>query len=368
MRILFICPYPIGEAPSQRFRFEQYFVLLNQQQITYRVQSFLTTDNWRIFYERGKPIQKILALIAGYVKRILLLFSIHQFGFVFIHRESTPLGPPFFEWVLAKIFRKKIIYDFDDAIWLTDQPDASVFIKILKWRSKVSTICRLSYRVSAGNEYLSNYAARYAGTVIYNPSTLDVDHLHNPELHTPIKDANRVVIGWTGSHSTMKYLESIEDELIELEQKFPQLLLLVISNQRPKLRLKNLRFLPWSLETEIEGLMHADIGIMPMPDDDWAKGKCGFKALQYMALQIPAVVSAVGSNKFIVAHGDDGFLCYTPQDWVNFLSQLISDSDLRTQIGKKGREKILKQFSVESNQDNFLSLFGFPRSTRANAK
>jgi glycosyltransferase involved in cell wall biosynthesis len=166
-----------------------------------------------------------------------------------------------------------------------------------------------------------------------------------------------VVIGWTGSHSTLKYLEAIEPILMELEQKYHQLELLVIADLKPQLGLKNLRFIPWSVDSEITSLLESDIGIMPLPDDEWAKGKCGFKALQYMALEIPTAVSPVGVNTSIVDHGVNGFICSSPQEWVESISALIEGKSLREQLGKRGRQKVIDQFSVDSNRDNFLSLF-----------
>ncbi|MBL7877469.1 MAG: glycosyltransferase family 4 protein [Cyclobacteriaceae bacterium] len=360
MKILFICPYPVGEAPSQRFRFEQYFSLLRNKQIDFKVQSFLTAKNWRIFYARGKIIQKIRALISGYGKRLLLLFRVPAFDFIFIHREAAPLGPPVFEWIVANVLRKKIIYDFDDAIWLTDNLKNVWLTEIIKWRSKVASICRWSYRVSAGNRYLCNYAAQYAKQVIYNPTTLDTKYLHNPTLNRVEKKTEKVVIGWTGSHSTLKYLESLDRELVAVESMFPDISFLVIADQLPKLRVRNLRFLDWSPENEVTGLMEADIGIMPLPNNEWAKGKCGFKALQYMALEIPAIVSAIGVNSSLVTHGEEGLVCYTPNDWIKSLSTLILDSTLRKEMGKKGRLKVINQFSIEANQQNFLSLLDYP--------
>src|SRR5690606_29515632 len=149
-KILFLVPYPLQESPSQRFRFEQYFGQLQQQGYRYKVQSFLNSDNWRAFFRPGNIITKAVALLSGFCKRIFIVLPSPMYDFVFIHREVTPVGPPVFEWLLAKVFRRKIIYDFDDAIWLTDRPDESWFFKLVKWRSKVASICSWSIKVSCG--------------------------------------------------------------------------------------------------------------------------------------------------------------------------------------------------------------------------
>jgi len=356
MKILFLIPYPLTQAPSQRFRFEQYFETLTQAGHSYQVQTFLNSHAWQHF-SKSNMLMKSLAVVKGFFKRILILFTVPGYDRVFIHREATPIGPPLFEWVLAKLLRKKIIYDFDDAIWLTDKPIESTLLRIIKFRSKVATICRWSYRVSAGNEYLCNFAREYSFRVHLNPTIIDTDLLHNPALYKVDKKSGTVVIGWTGSYSTLKYLEALEPVLTELEQKYHHLEFLVIADQKPQLALKNLRFIPWSVNSEISSLLESDIGLMPLPDDKWAKGKCGFKALQYMALELPTAVSPVGVNTSIVDHGVNGFFCTTPQEWIQYLSMLIEDKFLREQMGKRGRQKVIDQFSVDSNRDNFLSLF-----------
>ncbi|MEJ7645124.1 MAG: glycosyltransferase [Chryseolinea sp.] len=351
-KVLFIVPYPLSKAPSQRFRFEQYFNLLEANEVQIEVQSFLTSENWKIFNQRGKSLGKLLALGSGFIKRIIALFKARRFDFVFIHREATPLGPPVFEWVLAKVLKKKILYDFDDAIWLTDKSNESKLIKLLKWRSKVALICSWSYRVSCGNFFLSSYARNFAKAVIVNPTTIDEVDL-NP---SPKKD-NRVVIGWTGTHSTLKYLKKVESALQTIQMVHPNVDIMVIADKQPRMKLSNLRFVPWNLQTEIDDLKKFDIGLMPLPDDEWANGKCGFKILQYMALGIPAVASPVGVNKQIIENGKNGLLSSSEVEWISQISMLITDQELREVIGSRGREYVLKNYSVASNASTFLSLF-----------
>jgi glycosyltransferase involved in cell wall biosynthesis len=283
------------------------------------------------------------------------MFSLISYDYIFIHREITPIGPPFFEWLIAKVFRKKIIYDFDDAIWTTDRVDESWLLRSLKWRNKVKFICKNSDKVSCGNEYLAAFAKQFNTHVIYNPTTIDTSHLHNLEF---IKKRNKsLTIGWTGSHSTLKYLRDLEPVLQQIEIQFPHVQFAVIADQPIALKLKSLQFIPWSIKSEINDLYQIDIGVMPLPDDEWSKGKCGFKALQFMALQIPVVASPIGVNVKIIDHGVDGFLASTQHEWIHFLTQLIEDNQLQMTIGANGREKVLNGYSVNSNVQNFLSLF-----------
>lgn len=355
---LFICPYPVAQSPSQRFRFEQYFDLLRVKGVSVEVHSFLNPSVWQILYKPGNSGSKVWGVLSGFAKRLLLLFSIPRFDFVFIHRETTPIGPPWFEWMVAKVFRKKIIYDFDDAIWIANTSDDNNLVSKLKWHSKVSSICKWSYAVSCGNEYLCDFAKQYNDRVFLNPTTVDTEKLHNPSLYPRKKELNKLILGWTGTHSTLKYINSILPVIQSLEKKFPnQLQFMVIADKKPAFTLSMLHFVQWSKETEIQDLMQFDIGFMPLTDDLWAKGKCGFKALQYMALGIPAVASPVGVNSQIIDDGVNGFLCHSNEQWESSLIKLISDIELRKQMGEKGRKKIVDHYSVTSNSSNFLSLF-----------
>ena len=355
MKILFLTPYPLQVAPSQRFRFEQYFTILQERGFTIDHSSFLQSHNWQIFYKSGNFFTKLKALINGFLTRLLDLGRTIDADYIFIHRELTPIGPPIFEWIIANIVRKKIIYDFDDAIWLTDKTSEGKFEKIIRWRSKVKSICKWSYKVSVGNEYLSSFALAHNKNVIINPTTLDT-LLHQP-LPKIKDDKQTVKIGWTGSRSTLKYLKEIESALLALENTLPQVSFLVIADEKPDLKLKRLQFLPWNKQTEIEDLNQIDIGVMPLPSDPWTQGKCGFKALQYFALGKPAVVSPVAINKDIVTPKINGYWASSQQEWIDALTTLVKNKHLREELGAKGIETIHKKFSVLANQENFLRFF-----------
>ena len=357
-KVLFIVPYPLREAPSQRFRFEQYFAVLKANSIDFDVQAFLPQTLWRVFYGPGNVLKKTLVILGGFWRRIVCVTRVGHYDFVFIHREAAPIGPPIFEWLTAKVFRRKIIYDYDDAIWLSDVKSETRLNRLIKNRGKVSTICALSYRVSCGNSYLAAYAGTYNTSVVVNPTTIDTDGLH-VKNRVPLsgKEDHQLTIGWTGSHSTLKFLEAIEFVLQRIEQAYPAVNFVVIADKAPKLAIRRMTFVHWKEESEIADLMTIDIGIMPLADDEWSKGKCGFKILQYMALSIPSVSSAVGANIDIVSHGDNGCLCSTEDEWVRSIRMLIEDELLRRRFGEAGRETVVKRYSVNSNTGTFLALF-----------
>ena len=356
-RITFMAPYSLGIAPSQRFRFEQYFCVLKERGFHVNYLGFIARKNSGLFTHRNS-LSTLSVICLGILRRIIHLGLLSQSDFVFIHRELSPVGPPFFEWIIAKVFKKKIIYDFDDAIWATDKANESKLSKLIRWRGKVASICRWSYRISCGNEYLAAYARQFNSNVIVNPTTIDTAHLHNPTLYLQSKNyKEKITIGWTGSHSTLKYLNEVEPAINYLQQKYHSLYLLVIADRKPELRIDRMEFIPWNKKTEAADLLRIDIGIMPLPDDDWSRGKCGFKALQYMAMQIPCVASPVGVNVKIIEHGQNGYLTQTYDEWVTCLENLIVSDSLRKKFGEAGRKKIISHYSVESNASTFLSLF-----------
>jgi glycosyltransferase involved in cell wall biosynthesis len=356
MKVLFLFPYPLGESPSQRFRFEQYFPLMEKAGIEFVSQSFWDLETWRILYQPGKTLKKAFGFLKGLVRRIQMLLTLATFDYVFIHRECAPVGPPLFEWLISMIFRKKVIYDFDDAIWLPNTSEENRLVSILKWPTKINFICRWSYKISCGNLYLCDYAYRYNRNIVLNPTTVDTETLHNPRLYKK-KSSNDLVIGWTGSHSTLKYLDKMEGILQEVEQKYDNVSFTVIANQAPDLELKRMNFVKWSQENEISALAEFDIGIMPLTDDPWARGKCGFKALQYMAMEIPTIASPVGVNTTIIDDGVNGRLAASGKEWSKSLAELIENPELRLKLGKQGRETVIRNYSVRANADNFFSLF-----------
>ncbi len=353
MRILFIVPYPPGLAPSQRFRFEHYFAEMEARHISYDISSFIDLKTWDILYKPGHFFKKMAGLCRGYWRRFKDLLRSRHYDYVFIHREFSPLGPPLMEWWLAKICKARIIYDFDDAIWIPNYSEHNTLAYYLKRYANTRNLCRWAYKVSCGNEYLCNFSRLYNTKVVYNPTVIDTVNYHN-RTSNPVKE--KFVIGWTGSHSTIQYLEEIYPVIKELEQEY-HFAFHVISDVRPEVNLRSLHFVEWKKETEIDDLLNFSIGLMPLRNDQWAQGKCGFKALQYMALGIPALVSPVGVNTRIVDHGINGFHCRNHHEWKTAMVQCMTDRDLLSRMAKATREKVIKEYSVTSNKENFFSLF-----------
>ena len=349
--IYFIVPAPPGISPSQRFRHEHYLSKLSENNFHFKTGSFYSLKSWKILYTHGHKFRKILFVVYGFFRRLKDLFEMSNYNYIYIHREAAPVGPPFFEWMIAKVFRKKIIYDFDDAIWIPVTSEYNTAASKFKWPGKVAQICRWSYTISVGNQFLKEFAVQKNPSVFIVPTVIDTKGLEIQDQRT-----SKPAIGWTGSFSTLKYLDIVLPVLQELQEKY-DFTFIVIADKDPKLALKNYRFIKWRRETEIEDLLNFHIGIMPLYDDELSRGKCGFKAIQYMSLGIPAVVSPVGVNVDIVENGINGFLCSTEEDWKTKLQKLLEDASLRTNLGLAASQKIKEQYSVEATTQSFLNLF-----------
>ena len=315
--------------------------------------SFFDQKAWNILYAPDKGIAKVLGTLKGFFRRINHLFLSLKADYVFIHREAMPIGPPIFEWLLTKILRKKIIHEYDDAIWLPGGEKMSWFKKMLKATWKVKLIIKWSYKISAGNNFLCDYARQYNSNVFLVPSVVDTQN-----KYTRVKDqedGNRVVVGWTGSHTTLHNLEIIEKIIPELKKEI-DFDFLIISNKAPDWQFDFI-FKKWEEETELEDLLKMNIGVMPLKSGPWFEGKCGFKLIQYLACGIPAVASPVGVNTLIVQHEENGFIAGTKNEWLQYLRNLIINSQMRLQMGINGRNHIVKEYSLSRHIGTFLNLF-----------
>ncbi len=354
-KILFLTPYPQGAAPSQRFRFEQYYDVLTSKGFEIDIEPFWDVKAWNVLYAKGKFLSKVKALLIGYHKRLKLLDKINEYDFVFIHRETDPLGKSFYIKKLRKKFKGKIIFDFDDAIWLHNTSDSNKMFSNLKNYGNTANICKYSDVISCGNEYLRQYASQFNPNTRWNPTTIDLKNWHNKQKQ--YKPDEIFVIGWTGSHSTIKYLYFLKSVVQKLEQEF-DIQFHVICDKTPQFDdLKSFKFIKWSKETEVASMLNFSVGVMPLEEDKWSNGKCGFKALQYMSVGVPAIVSPVGVNTSIVKPYFNGYICRTEEEWYSTLKKCILNPEVLVEMGVNARKTIESKYSVEANSKNFLELF-----------
>ncbi|MBS0000175.1 MAG: glycosyltransferase family 4 protein [Cyclobacteriaceae bacterium] len=354
MKIAFFAPYPINTVASQRFRFEQYFNELEKKGIDHNLYSFYPRWAFEVLYKEKHYFRKTAGIVAGFMRRSIQLLKSLDADYVLIHRELTPLGPPVFEWILIQVFKKQVIFDFDDAIWIPDESSGNRWFLRLKWHQKVAYLCRKSCRVSAGNQYLADFALRYNSRITINPTTVDTSKTAHIKVN---HRKEHVTIGWTGTHTTMKYLEMILDPLQKILNEYEQASLLIICNHQPAWKIKKMEFIRWKKTGEWDDLSRIHVGLMPLPEDPWTLGKCGFKILEYFSLGIPALASPVGFNSRLIDHGGNGFLCRNGSEWIKYLEILIQDPSRRTSMGASGKKLVEDAFSLTSNRDTFLGLF-----------
>lgn len=355
-KLLFLTNHRLHRAPNQRFRFEQYLTYLQSHGFDIEISYLLNEHDDKIFYAKGKILAKIWILIKSFLKRCRDLRKIrkHEFDAVFISREAFFLGPPLFEKRIARL-GVPYIYDFDDAIWLENISDGNRLFKRLKYFSKIPEIIRKATIVTAGNNYLADYAKQFNPNTIVIPTTIDTTY-HVPVAQ--VKEKNSVIIGWTGSTTTLPYLNEIASVLCTLKDKLQEKLgIVIIGAVDFRLSGCEVDSIPWRRETEITDLQQLDIGVMPLPDNEWTRGKCGLKLLQYMAIGLPVVASPVGVNVEIVDHGINGFLASTMEEWEKYLSMLIEDKELRQRMGRAGRKKVEQFYAAEVWKETYLKVF-----------
>ncbi|MCC7384169.1 MAG: glycosyltransferase family 4 protein [Deltaproteobacteria bacterium] len=353
-RILFLCPYPPGTAASQRFRFEQYMPALREHGFEVDEVGFLDEDTWRLLYKPGHTADKVRGVLAGFRRRLLLLRKARHYDYVFIHLEAAPIGPPLIELALLAL-KRKIIYDIDDAIFVAKTSKENRLASMLRWRSKVAFLARRAYKVTAVNPFLVDWARQFRGDVILLPTTIDPSYHRPPTVRVA---SPRPILGWTGTKSTAPFLDLVRPVLVRLQDEV-DFEFRIIADADPGLAdLRHCRFVKWSQETEIADLQTFDVGLMPVPDTLFSKGKVGFKAIQYSAVGIPSVVSDVGSGREVVEDGRTGYVVpNTEEAWYRALRCLLRNTELRQQMGSAAREFILRRYSIPAQTPNYVGLF-----------
>ncbi|HRN49599.1 MAG TPA: glycosyltransferase family 4 protein, partial [Niabella sp.] len=271
---------------------------------------------------------------------------------VFVQRECFMLGTSFFERRFSK--RAKLIFDFDDSIWLQNVSEANKKLGFLKNPDKTKEIIRVSDLVIAGNQYLANYALRFNKNVVIVPTTIETTKYVTKE----IKDKERVVVGWSGSFSTIQHFEFAMDALKAIKKKYGNRVeFMVIGDASYRNEDLGITGIAWKAATEVQDLHRMDIGIMPLPDDEWANGKCGLKGLQYMAAGIPTIMSPVGVNTEIIEEGINGFLASKTEEWVAKISLLIESTELRKKFSENGRRTVEEKYSTNALKAIYLDQF-----------
>jgi glycosyltransferase involved in cell wall biosynthesis len=337
MKILALPKYN-RNGPSSRLRFFQFIPYLESAGIAVEVQPLLGRRYIRTLYASGrKPFS---TLIAGYLNRIRILLNLKTFDLIWIEKELFPWIPGLDMWFLQKA-KKPFVVDFDDAVFHLYDQHSNKTVRT-KLGTKIDQIMGNATVVTAGNPYIAERARRAgAGLIETIPTVVDMSRYkmrHATE--------QPFTVGWIGSPVTQKYLYPIDSALKTVASEGNFQLMLVGASQSALRSLNPLR-VAWSEETEVQSIQRFDVGIMPLPDSAFERGKCGYKLIQCMACGIPVVASPVGVNTQIVEHGVDGFLAETESEWMTHLKTLRDNKKLRNEMGLRARSKIMRRYSFE---------------------
>ncbi len=346
-------PYPPGRAPSQRFRIEQWLPHLRALGIECDLTSFMDSELYDQLARPGDSGRKAAGLLRATTRRWRTLAETGAYDVVFLHREAMAFGPGILERMIAR--RKPIVFDFDDAIWLRNENRANALAAWVKCPGKTRTIAKRASAILVGNAYLAEWARRYNRSTHIVPTTIDTDGSYSRQkAHSP---SEVPIIGWSGTTSTLRYLEFLRPVLRELFRRRRFRLRVICDGAPVHWPEVEMDWRTWSSAREVDDLIPVDIGLMPQPDEEWAKGKCGAKALQYMALGIPPVASRNGVLPEIVAEGCSGFLANTPREWVERLEELLDDWKLRAAMGEQARMTVQEHYSARVHVPRIADIF-----------
>lgn len=345
MKVLVLTIAIEGTSPGQRFRWEQWAKYLQREGVRFDFVPFENQELHDTIYRPGHYLRKAALMLGAVIRRAKLLDRMRDYDAVVVYREACLIGPAVVENMIARC-GIPLIYDFDDPIWLPYRSPVHGRLTWLKFRGKTSSICRYSRRVIVGNRLLAEWANQHSRHVHVVPSTIDLEKYN--VIKPATKDSSVVTIGWTGSHSTIPLLLEIWDALEKLAAQHPFRLVVISHSDSPQLRKFPGQIVTrrWQAETEAVDLQDLDIGIDPLPNSGWAPFRCHGKVLQYMASGIPTVASRVGILPDIIHEGVNGFLAGSTEEWIDRLSRLIRDADLRQQLGKAGRQTMEERFSA----------------------
>ena len=334
-------------AASSRVRSYQYLPYLRELGVVVESKPLLSDRYIERLY-RGRP-RNPAPILAGYIRRLWNLATSSRFDLLWIEYELFPWLPAWFELLLSRLGVPYVV-DYDDAIFHRYDSHRNPLVRRLLGR-KIDQVMRQARLVIAGSDYLAEHARRAgAARVERVPTVVDLNRYH---VTTPAEDRTYTV-GWIGSPLTAPYLQKVRDALTD-----------VCSDGRVRVRLIGsgpisldhiaVETRPWSESTEVAELQRFDVGIMPLPDEAWERGKCGYKLIQYMACGLPVIASPVGACRQIVEHGMNGFLAYTSSEWIVAL-RTLQDPALRARLGAAGRTKVEQAYCLQVTAPRLASL------------
>lgn len=339
-----------SQAASTRQRFFLYEPALSAAGITIVYSPFFDNDHLERLVAGRRA--SLLSAVRGYSRRLRAILSARHYDALWVHYEAFPYLPGMVE-LLATRTGKPIVVDYDDATFHTYASSPNWLVRRFLGR-KLKPLLQRAARCCCGNAYLHDYAAEYCAQSMILPTIVDTDR------YRPLGKVGHgpVVIGWIGSPSTWAFVQPLLPVLRRLVEECDVVIRAVgAGDAAERDQFPGLELVKWTEATEIAAVQEMDIGIMPVPDGPFERGKCGYKLIQYMACGLPVVASPVGVNATIVNPGLNGYLARNDEEWRNALLKLIEDRELRTAMGTLGRARVVADFSLARHAPRVIALF-----------
>jgi len=353
LRVLFLTRYPV-EGASSRYRVFQYLSHLEQLGVRCTVQSFMDERLYRLGFSPGRMLSKLFLTGLAVLRRVRAVLGHRRHDIVYMQRELLPFGPPWLERWMAR--RGAILlFDYDDALFIKKSSRYNPLATLFRAPGKVVEVSRIVDCVVAGNDWLRDEAlAHGARRAVTLEVAEDTDRI---PMHAPHDNREPVTIGWLGSSSTVKYLRLIEPVLQRIAASGKAVRFEIMGGGDFRMDGVPWQHSEWSLQGELEALRRFDIGLMPLPMEDWARGKSGGKARTYMAAGVAPVCSAIGYNLELIEDGVTGFLCAGMDQWEDVLSRLIEDAGMRQRVAVAARAHVVERFSPARQAGLLAALF-----------
>jgi glycosyltransferase involved in cell wall biosynthesis len=360
LKVLFLTRYPL-EGASSRYRVHQYLPALEALGVQCTVQCFMDEPMYRLSFSPGRTLTKAGMTLRATLRRLRTLLGWRGYDLIYMQRELLPFGPP---WVERWLHRRGavMLFDYDDALFIKKPSRYNPIATLLRSPSKTLDIFRLADCVVAGNDWLRDRAIAEGGQAV----TLEVaEDTQRIAMHAPHSNQSPLTLGWLGSKSTVKYLRLIEPVLQDLARAHPELRFEIVGGGEFQMDDVPWVHTEWSLEAELQALQRFDIGLMPLPQEDWANGKSGGKARTYMAAGVVPVCQDIGYNRQLIRPNKTGFLCTTAEQWRDTLERLIADASLRQRVAAAARADVTERFSLFGQAQAMRSVFDKVLALRA---
>ncbi len=358
MRVLGLSSYPL-EAAATRFRMAQYIEPLSKRGIELTLSPFLRSNEFQDLYDDQDVARKLLPFSKSFFRRLTEVLASRRYDLLFVQREAMPFGPAVFEWLHRNLKGIPMVLDLDDATYIPYvSPNFGRVGSALKFFGKTDKLIKRAAVVICGNRFIAEYAQSLGVSAIVIPTIVDTSEF-NPKEHSN----ERPVIGWIGTHSTLPSVEWLFSVIQRLALKYEFVFKVVGAGCDVSIDGVMVESKAWSLESEIDDFRSLDIGLYPIvksgsANQEWIEGKSGFKAIEYMAVGVPFVMSPVGVCAEIGIPGETHFNALTHEDWYNHLDVLLSDKELRKRMGNEGRHFSIANYDLEDHADRLAATLG----------